>query len=64
VPCLVPITFSRVSSDRTRIAVPLLELRATSVAPSNIAFARVSVLTSNDVGVYVDGEYTSAFGGH
>lgn len=55
---------SRVSSDRTRVAVPLLELPATSVPRAIIAFARVSVLTPNHVGVCVDDEYTTAHSGH
>jgi len=55
---------SRVSSNRTRAVVPLLELPATSVPRANIAFARVSILTSNNVGVCVDGEYTTAYSGH
>jgi hypothetical protein len=55
---------SRVSSDRARVVVPLLELPATSVPRTNIAFGRVSILTSNNVGVCVDGEYTTAYRGH
>jgi hypothetical protein len=55
---------ARVSADRTRAVVPLLELSATSVSRAKIAFARVSVLTSNNVGVCVDGEYTTAHSGH
>jgi hypothetical protein len=55
---------SRVSSNRTRAVVPLLELPATSVPRANSAFARVSVLASDNVGVSMDGEYTTARGGH
>jgi hypothetical protein len=55
---------SRVSSDRARVVVPLLELPATSVPRDNIAFARVSVLTSDNVGVCVDGKYPTAYRGH
>jgi hypothetical protein len=55
---------SRISSDRTRVAVPLLDLLATSVPRGNIACARVSFLTSYNIGVCVDGEYTTAYSGH
>lgn len=55
---------SSISSDRTRAFVPLLELPATGVPRANIAFARVSDLTPNNVGVCVDGEYTTAYRGH
>jgi len=55
---------SRVSSDRTRVAVPLLELPATSVPRANIAFPRISVLTSDNVGVCVDDEYATDHSGN
>lgn len=55
---------SRVSSDRTRVAVPLLDLLATGVPRADIAFARISVRTPNNVGVCVDGEYTTTRSGH
>ena len=55
---------SRVPSDRTRVGVPIFELLATSVPRPIIAFARVSVLTSNNVGICMDDEYTTAYSGH
>ena len=55
---------SRVSSNRTRAVVSLLELPAASVPRAIIAFARVSVLTPNHVGVCVDDEYTTAHSRH
>ena len=54
----------RVPSDRTRVVVPIFELLATSVPRPIIAFARVSVLTSNNVGICMDDEYTTAYSGH
>ena len=48
-----PDCLSRVSSDRTRVAVPLLDLLATSLPRANTAFARLSVLTPNNVGLCV-----------
>jgi len=55
---------SRLSSNRTRIVVPVLELFRTSVPWSDIALARISVLTPNHVSVCVDGEYTTAYSWH
>jgi hypothetical protein len=55
---------SRVSSDRTRTVVSLLELPATSVPRTIIAAARVSILTPNNVGVCVDDEYTTTHSRH
>ena len=55
---------SRVSSHCAGVAVPLLELPGTSLPRANIAFARVSVLTSNNVGICVDDEYATAYRGH
>jgi len=55
---------SRVSSDRTRTVVSLLELTATSVPRAIIAVAWVSVLTPNNVGVCVDDEYTTTHSRH
>src|SRR5580658_479340 len=52
---------SRLSSNRTRIVVPVLELFRTSVPRSDIALARISVLTPNHVGICVDDEYTTAY---
>jgi len=54
---------SRISSDRTRVAVPLLDLLATSVPRADIAFAWISVRTCDNVGVCVDGEYSTAYRG-
>ena len=55
---------SRLSSNRTRMAVPVLELFRTSVPRSDIAVARISVLTPNHVSVCVDGKYTSTYSWH
>jgi hypothetical protein len=55
---------SRLSSNRTRIVVPVLELFRTSVPRSDIALARIFVLTPNHAGVCVDGKYTSAYSWH
>src|ERR1700734_1977431 len=55
---------SRLSSNRTRIVVPVLELFRTSVPRSDIALARISVLTPYHVSVCVDGEYTTAYSWH
>src|SRR5580704_1340266 len=52
---------SRLSSNRTRIVVPVLELFGTSVPRSDIARARIFVLTPDHFGVCVDGEYTTAY---
>ena len=54
----------RVPSGRTRVVVPIFKLLATSVPRAIIAFARVSVLTSNNVGIRMDDEYTAAYSGH
>ena len=55
---------SRLSSNRTRIVVPVLELFGTSVPRSDIARARIFVLTPDHFGVCVDGEYTTAYSWH
>jgi hypothetical protein len=55
---------SRLSSNRTRIVVPVLELFRTSVPRSDIALAWISVLTPNHISVCVDGEYTTAYSWH
>jgi len=55
---------SRLSSNRTRIVVPVLELFRTSVPRSDIARARILVLTPDHVGVCVDGEYATAYSWH
>jgi hypothetical protein len=55
---------SRLSSNRTRIVVPVLELFRTSVPWSDIARARIFVLTPDHFGVCVDGEYTTAYSWH
>ena len=54
---------SRVSSNSARTAVPVHKLPATSVPRANLASARVSVLTSDNVGICLDNEYTAAYGG-
>jgi hypothetical protein len=51
---------SRVPADRTRIDVPLLELPPAGVPRPLITSTRVFVLTSNDIGICVDDEYTTA----
>ena len=55
---------SRLSSNRTRIVVPVLELFRTSVPRSDIALARIFVPAPNHVSVCVDGKYTSADSWH
>lgn len=55
---------SSVSSDSTRVVVPLLELPATSVPRAIIAFAWFSGLASNNADVCVDDEYAAAYSGH
>src|ERR1700678_2470156 len=64
--CGLPPTscLSRLSSNRTRIVVPVLELFRTGLPWSDIALARILVLTSHHVGLCVDGEYTTAYSGH
>ena len=54
---------SRIPSNRTRLVVPDVELLAASVSRPIIAPARVSVLTSDDVGICLDDEYTTAYRG-
>jgi hypothetical protein len=49
----------RVPSDRTRVVVCLFELLAASVPRPIAASARVFVLTSNNVGIRMDDEYTA-----
>jgi len=56
--------FFGVPSDRTYLVVSILELPAASVPWPNIASARVPVLTSNNLGVRVDDEYTTAYSGY
>ena len=53
---------SRLSSDSARALVPILELPATSVPWPDLASSRVSVLTSHNLGVCLDNEYTAAYG--
>ena len=64
VPCLVLIVFLAFP----RIALVLLYLFSTylqrAYPRANIAFARLSVLTPNNVGLCVDGEYTAAYHWH
>src|ERR1019366_910256 len=55
---------SRLSSNRTRIVVPVLELFRTSVPRSDIALARIFVLTPNHASICVDGKFTSAYSWH
>jgi len=55
---------SRLSSNRTRIVVPALELPSTSVPRSDIALARIFVLTPNHARICVDGKCTSAHRWH
>lgn len=55
---------SRVSSDRTRAVVPLLQLPATGLPRAIIASARVSVLAPDNLGICLDDEYTTAHSGH
>jgi hypothetical protein len=55
---------SRLSSNRTHIVVPVLELFGTGVPRPDIAGARIFVFTSDHVGVCVDGEYTTAYSWH
>ena len=54
---------SGVPSDRTLVVVPLLELPAASVSRPVIASARVPVLTSNNIGLRLDGEYRATDSG-
>jgi hypothetical protein len=51
----------RLSSNRTRIVVPVLELFGTSVPRSDMALARISVLTPNHASICMDGKFTSAY---
>jgi hypothetical protein len=55
---------SRIPSNRTRLVVPDVELLAASVPRPTVASARVFVFTSNNVGVCVDDEYSTAYSGH
>ena len=57
-------SLSRLSSDRSRIVVPVLELFGTSVPRSDIAIARILVLTPNHASICVDGEYATAYSWH
>ena len=54
---------SGIPSDRTPVVVPLFELRAASVSRPDIASARVPVLTSNNIGLRLDGEYRATYSG-
>jgi hypothetical protein len=51
---------SRVPSNRAPIAVPLLKLFGASIPRHIISSARVFVLTSHNVGIRMDDEYTTA----
>jgi hypothetical protein len=55
---------SSLSSNRTRIVVPVLELFRTGVPQSDIALARILVLTPNHASICVDGKYASADSWH
>ena len=55
---------SRFPSNRTRVVVPLVELPAAGVPRPIIASARIFVLTSDDVGICMDDEYTTAYSRH
>lgn len=54
---------SRFPSYRARVDVPIFELFAASVSQPINTSARVSILTSNDVGICMDDEYTTAYRG-
>jgi len=55
--------FSGVPPDRSRAVVPLLELFAASVPRADIASAWISVLTSHNAGICVDGEFETSHSG-
>jgi hypothetical protein len=57
-------SLSRLSSNRTRLVVLILELFRTGIPRSTIALARVSVLAPNHVGVCVDGKYSTTYSWH
>jgi hypothetical protein len=59
-----PARFSRIPSNRTRLVVPDVELFAGSVSRPTVASGRVSVFTSNNVGVCMDDKYAAAHSGH
>ena len=52
-----------VPPDRSRAVVPLLELFAASVPRVDIASAWISVLTSYNAGICVDGEFETSHSG-
>jgi hypothetical protein len=52
---------SRIPSNRTRVVVPLFKLFGESIPRHFIASTRVFVLTSHNVGIRMDGEYTTAY---
>ena len=55
---------SRIPSNRTRLVVPHVELLAASVSRLTVAFARVFVSTSNNVGIRMGDKYTTTYSGH
>jgi hypothetical protein len=57
-------SLSGVPSHRTPVVVPFLELPGASVSWPDIASARVPVLTSNHIGLRLDGEYRTTYSGH
>src|ERR1035437_6383805 len=63
--CALSLTdrLSRIPPGRTRLVVPIFELFAASVPRPIIASARVFVFTSNNAGICMDNEYTTAYCG-
>jgi hypothetical protein len=57
-------SLSRLSSNRPRIIVPVLELFRTSVPRADMALAWIFILTPNHAGICVDGKFTSADSWH
>ena len=55
---------SGIPSDRTAVVVPLLELPAASVSRTTFASAWVPVLAPHNIGLCLDGEYSTTYSGH
>ena len=55
---------SGISSNRTCLVVPDVELLAASVSWPTVTSARVFVFTANNVGVCMDDQYAAAYSGY
>jgi hypothetical protein len=55
--------FPGISSDRTGVDIPLLELLAARVSRAHFAFSGVRILAANNAGIRLDGEHGTTYNG-